>query len=149
MYSEIRGRSPVYISSPMTRRVTPINLKVRHSNSPMMIRTASPSPFKQVKGLSSIESATTNDNNIYWKNKYDSLQLIYQLEIEELRKFYSSQSIMNNSSDTNEDIEQLKKDNRILSEFIMKNQEELELKTKENTELQAKLAATDIRVEKI
>ena len=119
-----RGRSP-YASTPLLSH----SKRAIHQIILPNVRASSVSPFKQI---SAINGENSNNQAILWKNRYESLQRIYQLEIEELRKFYNNQNF-------NEEIKQLKKDNRILSEYIKKNTDEIEILLKENLELKCKL----------
>lgn len=155
-----RNPSPVYISSPLTSRDNPRFAPLFQSKSPTVIRATSVSPFKRISGLNIDKSQNNEHNNsetsLFWKNKYESLNMIYQMEIDELRKFYAAQNqqIQNITPvqpiQTNtEEINQIKKDNRILSEFIKKNQEEIENLASENQELKKKLSEISLTVEKV
>lgn len=149
-FSHSRGRSPIYLSSPPSHQ-KPIISPLIQRKSPAIIRAVSVSPFKRVNisGLSSQRNNIINNSNeasLFWKNKYESLQTIYQLEIDELRRFYSLQTTQNSEE---VEINLLKKDNRILSEFIKSNQEEIEQLVNKNKELSEKYNENLVHVEKI
>ena len=145
--SHSRNPSPLYVSSPLTSRENPRITPLIHTKSPIVIRSSSVSPFKRIAGIN-VEKNLNNEVNV-WKNKYESLLMIYQMEIEELRKFYSTQTQNQTIQPNNEEINQIKKDNRILSEFIKKNQEEIDVLVHENHDLKKKITEISITVEKV
>ena len=159
IFPRSRNPSPVYISSPLTSRDNPRLAPLFQSKSPTVVRASSVSPFKRITGVN-VEKSQNNDQNneasLFWKNKYESLNMIYQMEIDELRKFYAVQNQQIQTItpvqpiQTNiEEINQIKKDNRVLSEFIKKNQEEIESLANENQELKRKLSEISLTVEKV
>lgn len=146
-----RSHSPIYISTPTNTKQAQQNRLYFRSTSPtFVLRSSSVTPYKKLSGYKNSEISTKEDETAYWKNKYESLNAIYQLEIEELRRFYATQN--QNSQlpqENNEEYQQLKNDNKVLSEYIRKLQENIDFVNKENAALQEKIAKNFIGPEKI
>lgn len=146
-----RSRSPIFISTPTNTKQTQQNRIYFRSPSPtFVLRSSSVTPYKKLANYKNSEISTKEEETAFWKNKYESLNAIYQLEIEELRRFYAGQGQNSQiSQESSEECKQLKNDNKVLSEYIRKIQEDLDIVKRENAILQEKLSKNLIGPDKI